>query len=84
LRLVEPALDPGADVARALDLGEALVKHELGDAGCGRHFRLQDVGLTREQHASRAQIRTDLIGTRLGSRDEARVGEPPRPRHIGC
>jgi len=32
LRPVELALDPGADVARALDLRQAFVENELGDA----------------------------------------------------
>src|SRR5229473_2988065 len=53
LRPVELALDPGADVARPLDLRQTLIEHELGDANCRRHFRLQDVGLAWEQHASR-------------------------------
>src|SRR5205807_7533031 len=66
LRLVELTLDPGADVARALDLRQTLIEHEFGDTGCGRQFRLQDIGLTREQHAPCAEIRTDLVGTRLG------------------
>ena len=50
---------------------------------CRRHFRLQDVGLAREQHALRAKIRANLIGARLGRSDEAFVGDPPRPRGIG-
>src|SRR6266851_7193939 len=48
LRLVELTLDPGADVPRPLHLSQALVEHELGDAGCGCDFRFQNVGLTRK------------------------------------
>src|SRR5437879_2787794 len=62
LGAIELTLDPGANVARPVDLRQALVKHELGDAGGGRHFRLQDIGLARKQHASGALARTDLIG----------------------
>src|SRR5256885_3006763 len=47
LRCVELALDPGPHVPRPLDLRQALVEHELGDAGGRRHFRLQDAGLAR-------------------------------------
>ena len=39
LRIVESALDPCADVTRFFDLRQALVEHELGDAGRRRHFR---------------------------------------------
>src|SRR6267142_3625432 len=83
LGLVELTFDPGPDVARPLDLCEPLIEHELGDSGCGRHFRLQNVGLTRKQHAFGAQVRAHLIGTRLGRRDEAGVSEPPRSRYVG-
>src|SRR5919106_5323353 len=76
LRRVELTLDPAADVARPLDLRQSLVEHELGDARGRRHFRLQDVGLAREQHAPGAEIRADLVGARLGRGDEALVGDP--------
>src|SRR2546425_7156116 len=42
LRPVELALDPGADVPRALDLRQAFVENELGDASCRRDSRLQN------------------------------------------
>src|SRR6266550_9110156 len=76
LRPIELALDPGADVARSLDLRQIVVEHELGDADCCRHFRLQNVGLAREQHAPRTQTRANLVGARLGRGDETCVGEP--------
>ena len=83
VRGVELFLDPGPRVARALDLRQAVVEHEIRDAGCRRNFRLQDVGLARKQHALRAQAGIDLIGGRLGGGDEACVGDPPRLRDIG-
>jgi hypothetical protein len=82
-RLIELHLDPGASVARSLGLRQIFLEHELGNAGCRRHFRLQNIGLAWEQHALRAKIRANLIGARLGRSDEAFVGDPPRPRDIG-
>jgi len=67
LRLVELAFDPAAHVARAFGLRQTLVEHELGNARRRRDFRLQDIGLAREQHALGAQLGADLIGTRLSS-----------------
>jgi hypothetical protein len=61
MRLVELAADPAADVARALDLRQAPVEHELGKALRSCHLRFQDAGLAREQHALGAQIGDDLI-----------------------
>src|SRR6266566_2070164 len=66
MRPVELSPDPGADVARSLDLRQIVVEHELGDADCCRHFRFQNVGLAREQHASRTQAWADMVGARLG------------------
>src|ERR1700681_1522620 len=65
LRPVELALDPGADVARPLDLRQTLIEHELCDARGRGYFGLQDVGLAWEQHAPRTQARADLVGARL-------------------
>src|SRR5258708_27695652 len=83
LRLVELTLDPGPYGARPFDLGETLVEHEFGDAGCRRDLRLEDIGLARKEHAFRPEARTDLVGGRLGRDDETFVGEPPRARRIG-
>src|ERR1700731_3332972 len=60
LRLIELTFYPSTNVARALGLRQALVGHELGDACCSGHFRLENVGLARKQHALRTQARTHL------------------------
>ena len=68
--LVELAFDPGADVPWTLDLSQARVEHEFGEARRCRDFRVQDVGLAGEQHALGTQHRADLVGGCF-RRDEA-------------
>jgi hypothetical protein len=67
---------------RLLDLRQALVEHERGDASGRRHFRLEDVGLAWEQHALRAKIRAKMVGAAAAAASPAgSAREKSQPRN---
>ena len=82
MRCIQLTFNPFADVGGLLCRRQTLVEHELCNSGCRRNLHLEDLGLTRKQHALGAKFRPHLIRARLRCDDETLIGDASRPRHV--
>jgi hypothetical protein len=82
LRFVEVPSNECLHVGRAIHLGQASIKEELGYSRGSLNFDLQYIRLRREQHPELELLRRHLVGHGMRGLDEHCIGYAGRVRSV--